>query len=48
MIECSLRPERMDYGYVSVVLLLDAYSHVLPDMQEKSAEKLGSMLFGRQ
>jgi hypothetical protein len=29
----------------SVILTLDTYSHVLPDMQEKAAEKLEDMLF---
>ncbi len=32
-------------GHASVTLTLDTYSHVLPDMQEKAAEKLEDMLF---
>jgi integrase len=33
-------------GHASVVMTLDVYSHVLPDMQKKAAEKLENMLFG--
>lgn len=32
-------------GHSSIVLTLDTYSHVLPDMQEKAAAKLESILF---
>jgi integrase len=32
-------------GHSSVALTLDSYSHVLPDMQERSAAKLEEMLF---
>lgn len=33
-------------GHASIVLTLDTYSHVLPDMQEEAAEKLEGILFG--
>ncbi|MFE4201981.1 tyrosine-type recombinase/integrase [Aneurinibacillus aneurinilyticus] len=33
-------------GHESITLTLDTYSHVLPDMQKKAAEKLENMLFG--
>ena len=33
-------------GHSSTVMTLDVYSHVLPDMQEKAAEKLERLLFG--
>ncbi len=32
-------------GHASISLTLDTYSHVLPDMQAKAAEKLESMLY---
>jgi len=32
-------------GHASITLTLDTYSHVLPDMQEKAADKLEDMLF---
>jgi len=34
-------------GHATVAMTLDTYSHVLPDMQQKAAEKLGKLLFGR-
>ncbi|HET7322603.1 MAG TPA: site-specific integrase [Longimicrobiaceae bacterium] len=33
-------------GHSSVAFTLDTYSHVLPDMQQETAEKLESLLFG--
>jgi integrase len=33
-------------GHASVVLTLDTYSHVLPDMQKDATSKLGLVLFG--
>jgi integrase len=33
-------------GHATVTLTLDTYSHVLPDMQAASAEKLEGLLFG--
>lgn len=33
-------------GHAGIVLTLDTYSHVLPDMQEAASRKLGQMLFG--
>ena len=33
-------------GHSSTVMTMDVYSHVLPDMQEKAAEKLERLLFG--
>ena len=33
-------------GHASIVLTLDTYSHVLPDMQKEATSKLGQMLFG--
>ena len=33
-------------GHASATLTLDVYSHVLPDMQQRAAEKLESLLFG--
>jgi len=33
-------------GHASIVLTLDTYSHVLPDMQKEATSKLGKMLFG--
>ncbi len=35
-------------GHASVVLTLDTYSHVLPDMQAASAARLEEMLFAKQ
>lgn len=32
-------------GHASIVMTLDVYSHVLPDMQKQAAEKLETMLF---
>jgi integrase len=34
-------------GHSTVVLTLDAYSHVLPTMQEKATARLEKMLYGR-
>jgi integrase len=33
-------------GHASIAITLDTYSHVLPDMQKATAEKLETMLFG--
>ena len=33
-------------GHASIVLTMDTYSHVIPTMQEDSAERLEAMLFG--
>ena len=33
-------------GHASAALTLDVYSHVLPDMQQKAAHRLESLLFG--
>ncbi len=33
-------------GHASIVLTLDTYSHILPDMQKEATSKLGKMLFG--
>ena len=33
-------------GHSTITLTMDTYSHVLPDMQQASAEKLEGMLFG--
>ena len=33
-------------GHSTITLTMDTYSHVLPDMQQASAEKLEEMLFG--
>lgn len=32
-------------GHASAALTLDTYSHVLPDMQQRTAEKVASLLF---
>ena len=32
-------------GHASIVLTLDTYSHVLPDMQQEAARKLENILF---
>ena len=32
-------------GHASAVLTLDVHSHVLPDMQQRAAEKLEAVLF---
>lgn len=34
-------------GHASIVLTLDTYSHVLPDMQQGCADKLEDMLYGK-
>ncbi len=34
-------------GHARVSITLDTYAHVLPDMQERAADALGSVLFGR-
>ncbi len=33
-------------GHASAVLTLDTYSHVLPDMQQRAAERIETLLFG--
>jgi integrase len=33
-------------GHASVALTLDVYSHVLPDMQQRAAERMEQLLFG--
>ncbi len=33
-------------GHKGVEITMNIYQHVLPDMQEDAAEKLGSLLFG--
>ncbi len=33
-------------GHANIILTLDTYSHVLPDMQKEATSKLGQMLFG--
>ena len=33
-------------GHASIVLTLDTYSHVLPDMQQAASDKLEKILFG--
>jgi integrase len=33
-------------GHASIVLTLDTYSHILPDMQKEATIKLGQVLFG--
>lgn len=33
-------------GHTNIVLTLDTYSHVLPDMQKEASSKLGQVLFG--
>lgn len=33
-------------GHSSTVMTMDVYSHVLPDMQEKAAQRLEELLFG--
>ena len=40
--QISLRPEH-PYVFASIALTLDTYSHVLPAMQEGSADKLEAM-----
>ncbi len=35
-------------GHASITLTLDTYSHVLPTMQQKAAERLEASLFGRR
>ncbi|HSF18300.1 MAG TPA: tyrosine-type recombinase/integrase, partial [Vicinamibacteria bacterium] len=34
-------------GHASIALTLDTYSHVLPSMQQKAAERLESILFNK-
>ena len=34
-------------GHSTIVLTLDTYSHVLPDMQEHAVERLEKSLFGK-
>ncbi|MCI0624177.1 MAG: tyrosine-type recombinase/integrase [Acidobacteria bacterium] len=33
-------------GHSTVTLTLDTYSHVLPDMQQRSAQRVEELLFG--
>jgi hypothetical protein len=37
--------DRGSSGHASIILTLDVYSHVLPDMQEATAEKLEALIF---
>ena len=39
----ALASERL--GHSTIVLTLDTYSHVLPDMQQQAAEKIETLLF---
>jgi integrase len=32
-------------GHASAALTLDAYSHVLPDMQQRAAERMEKLMF---
>jgi integrase len=32
-------------GHSTIVLTLDTYSHVLPDMQQQAAERIETLLF---
>ena len=41
---CKIVAERL--GHSTVTQTLDTYSHVLPDMQERSATRLEQALFG--
>jgi integrase len=34
-------------GHASAALTLDVYSHVLPDMQQRAAERLEQILFSQ-
>jgi len=34
-------------GHSTIVLTLDTYSHVLPDMQEEAAKRIEKVLFGK-
>ena len=34
-------------GHSTIVLTLDTYSHVLPDMQQQAADRLEDLLFGK-
>lgn len=34
-------------GHASAALTLDVYSHVLPDMQQRAAERLETILFSK-
>ncbi len=34
-------------GHASAALTLDVYSHVLPDMQQRAADRIESLIFGR-
>ena len=34
-------------GHSTIVLTLDTYSHVLPDMQEEAARRIEKVLFGK-
>jgi hypothetical protein len=38
--------ERLEQA--SIVLTLDTYSHVLPDMQKEASSKLGQVLLGKK
>jgi site-specific recombinase XerD len=31
-------------GHATIIVTLDTYSHVLPDMQDKAADRLGALL----
>ncbi|MFI5167985.1 MAG: hypothetical protein ACHQQS_15360 [Thermoanaerobaculales bacterium] len=33
-------------GHASIVMTLDTYSHVLPDMQKEASDKMEELLFG--
>ena len=48
MLRAGLHPKIVSecLGHSGIGLTLDVYSHVLPDMQEERAEKMGRMLFG--
>lgn len=39
------RSEESACGHANIVLTLDVYSHVQPDMQEAAAEKLEALIF---
>jgi integrase len=44
-IHLKVAAERL--GHSSIVMTLDTYSHVLPDMQKEASDKMEELLFGQ-
>jgi integrase len=46
MLKCGEHPKVLQemMGHATIHITLDTYSHVLPEMQDKAANRLGALL----